>query len=218
MQQIELAAEIRTEKGSAAARRLRRAGKVPAVLYGHEVNGIPLTLDARTIEKVTGPEGFNGLIDLKISGEAEGIKAGEQLLVLIKSHQANPLSRLLTHLDLYKVNLKEEVSITVPLHVEGTAPGVKAGGILDVIRREVDVRCLPTNIPEFITMDISSLEQGQTLHLRDLALPEGVTVPSELNYTVATVVAPKVVQEEDEAAEVVAEAAPEGEATEEAKA
>ncbi len=195
MQQVKIEAEVRTSTGTAASRRLRRKGKLPAVLYGHAVDGVALVVDARIMDKLMGAEGFNGLIDLQVKGEAKGIKAGEQLLTLIKSHQADPVTRTLTHLDLYKVNLKEEVTVSIPIHIEGTSPGVKAGGILDVVRREIELRCLPNVIPEYIVADVSSLEMGQSLHVEDLPLPEGVVAHVDTNYTVAAVVAPTKVEE-----------------------
>lgn len=210
MQQVEVQAEIRTKIGSSNARRYRRDGKLPAVLYGHDAAGIPLLLDAKLMDGLLGSEGFHGLVDLKVQGDVEGLKQEGPLLVLVKSHQADPISRDLTHIDLYKVNLQEKVRVSVPFHVSGTAPGVKTGGILDVLRRELNIYCLPEKIPEFLEADVGSLELGDSIHLEDLELPEGVTVEADTNFTLVTVASPAKL-EEAPAAEAV-EGAAEGDA------
>ncbi len=210
-QRVEVQADYREETGSAVSRRLRRAGKVPAVLYGHEINGVSLTLDHRTMDRLLGAEGYSGLISLKVANDKQGLDKDGPLLVLVKSHQADPITRNLTHIDFYKVNLKEEVTVSIPIHMEGMAPGVKAGGILDVIRREIEVKCLPDKIPEFVTADVSSMEMGDSLHVEDLQMPEGVQVHADTNYTIAAVVAPTKIEEPAPTEEVEAvEGAAEG--------
>lgn len=209
MQQVEITAEVRTCTGSAASRRLRRRGMVPAVLYGHETEGIPLVLDGRRMDHLIGAEGFTGLIDLKVEGEAKSLPKDEQLLVLVKGHQADPITRRLSHIDLYRVSLEEEVAVTIPIRITGVAPGVKVGGILDIIRRELEVRCLPNNIPEFIAADVSQLELGDSIHVKDLKIPKGVSLHIETNYTIVTVTSPTKMEvpipEEEVAVEAVEE-------------
>ena len=204
-ERVTIQAEHRSKTGSAEARRLRRQGKLPAVLYGHEVDGLALSVEARAMDRLMGAEGFSGVIDLKLANDTEGLNKEGPLLVLIKQYQADPITRALLHIDLYKVNLQEKVSVTVPVHMEGTAPGVKAGGILDVVRREIEITCLPDNIPEFLVADVSSLELGDSVHVQDLRLPEGVSALADTNFTIATIAAPTKI-EEAPAAEEAAEA------------
>jgi large subunit ribosomal protein L25 len=220
MQQVEINAEIRNTRGSAASRRLLREDKVPAVLYGHEIDGISLILDRHKMDHLLGVEGFVGLIDLKISDETKGLSKGEQVLALVKDYQADPITRELIHIDLYRVDLNREVTVAVPLHVEGAAPGVKEGGILDIARREIEVRCLPNSIPESLVADVSELQLGHSLHMKDIILPEGISTQSDINYTVVTVALPTKVEEPvvtEEAEVAVAEGAEEKPAEEQAE-
>jgi len=215
MQRVSLEAQYREQVGSREVGRLRRSGKIPAVLYGHDIAAISLSVDGKTMEKVFGNEGFHGLIELKIAGAPKDFKADSSILALIKAFQADPITRTLTHLDLYKVNLAEKVTVTIPVHIEGTAPGVKAGGILEVIRRELEVHCLPNNIPAAVNVDVSELDLGHSIHIEDLKFPENVEVTAETNFTIVAVAAPSKIEEAppaeaEEGAE--AEAAAEGEA------
>jgi large subunit ribosomal protein L25 len=213
MQQVKVNAELREKKGSRESRRLRREGRIPAILYGHDLSEIMLSLDAASMEKLLGNEGYNGIIDLKIKG-GDKIATGP-LLALLKSYQADPLSRMLTHVDFYKVDLEEKVVVSVPLHITGIAPGVKAGGVLDIVRRELETRCLPNRIPEAITIDVSQMELGDIVHVQDIPFPEGVEVLADTNFTVVAVQAPSKIEE---AAPVAEEGAEEASAGEEASA
>lgn len=204
MERVSLEAEVRTECGTRGVKRLRRFGKVPAVLYGHKVSGVGLAIDALTVEKLFGHEGFHGIIDLKVKGDATLGQSSEPLLVLVKDYQADKLTRYLTHIDFYKVDLKEKVTVQIPIHVEGVAPGVKAGGVIDISRRELTVRCLPHVIPDYIAVDISTLNIGDSIHVKDLKVPEGVEIEAETNFTIVAVAVPA----KEEEAPVAA--APEG--------
>ncbi len=208
MQRVSLEVETREKSGSRESRRLRRSGKVPAVLYGYKIDDLKLVVDGPTVEKLVGNEGFHGLIDLKIQGDSKASKSKEPFLVLLKEYQADILTRQLTHIDFYKVNLQEKVTVSIPIHTEGTAPGVKEGGILELVRRELEVRCLPTTIPDAITVDISQLQVGDSIHVQDLTLPEGVETLAETNFTIIAVASPT--KEEEAPAPVEGEAPPEG--------
>lgn len=214
MQRVSLEAQYRDQVGSSAVGRLRRAGKIPAVLYGHDIGAISLSVDGKIMEKLFGSEGFHGLLELKIAGAPKDLKADATILALIKEFQSDPITRHLTHLDLYKVNLEEKVTVTIPVHIDGTAPGVKAGGILEVVRREMEVRCLPNNIPEDIRVDVGALELGHSIHVEDLNFPESVEPVAETNFTIVAVAAPSKVEEVPpaEAAAEAEEAAAGGEA------
>lgn len=211
MERVTLEAELREQAGSRGAKRLRRAGRVPAVLYGHEIDTLLLTVDGRTVDRMITHEGFHGLIDLKIKGKAEASKRSGPLLVLLKAYQADIVTRELIHLDFYKVDLEEKVTVRVPVHVEGVAPGVKEGGILELSRRELEVRCLPTAIPEAIVVDVSGLKIGESIHIQDLTMSAGVEVTTEINFAVVSVAAPTKEVEVAPAAPPV-EGVPEGEA------
>lgn len=212
MQKVSLEAQYREQVGGTTAGRLRRDGKIPAVLYGHELEAISLFLDGKATEKLFGSEGFHGLIEIKITGAPKEFKAGTSILALIKEFQSDPLTRALTHLDFYKVNLEEKVTVTIPVHIEGTAPGVKAGGILEVVRRDLEIRCLPNNIPAEIRVDVSGLELGHSIHVQDLQFPENVEPEAETNFTIVSVAAPSKVEEAAPVAEAEGEAVAEGEA------
>jgi large subunit ribosomal protein L25 len=152
------------------------------------------------------------LLDLKVAGG--GDFDGRQ--VLIKELQRNPITGAYLHADLYAVDLKQTIHISIPVHIKGSAIGVTlGGGILDHATRELDVECLPNAIPEEIAVDVSELETGDSIHVRDLTVPEGATILNDPDVSIVSVVAPAVVEEEAPAEEEVlaeGEAPPEGEA------
>ena len=117
---------------------------------------------------------------------------------MLKEFQIDPISRYITHVDLLKIDLKQKVTVQIPLHVTGKSVGVEKGGVVDQPRRELEVRCLPGNIPEKIDIDITALDMGDSIHVNDLKLPEGVEAPHEVNFAIVSIVAPR--QEEPEAA------------------
>jgi large subunit ribosomal protein L25 len=209
MERPVLTAEIREEVGKEKARKIRARGLIPAVFYGPRSKTIPLTVDPKALAKVLQTEaGENVLIDLEI-------RRGNQLdkkVVMIKDMQIDPLQRTTLHTDFYEVALDEMVTVEVPIHLIGKPEGIKMGGILEQIRREIQIQCLPGDIPKSIDVDVSSLKIGDSIHVQDLRV-EKAKILSETNFTVVTVVPPVV--EEKKAEEVVAEAAEEAEAKEE---
>jgi large subunit ribosomal protein L25 len=204
-----LAVEPREERGSRAARRLRRAGLVPGVLYGatHE-EAVSFKVNDRELRRVL-VDG-SALIDVEIGGE-------KSVPAILKDRQLHPVRDEVVHVDFLEVNLKQKIHASVALEVEGAddAPGVKEGGILDHATREVDIEALPTDIPERIVADVSALEIGGTLTLAEVDPPEGVVFTHEHleDVVVASVVLPTKVEEPEIEAEteVVGE---EGEAAE----
>jgi large subunit ribosomal protein L25 len=199
-----LVVEERIGTGKSVTRKLRAAGKIPGVLYGKGKTGRSVTLDPRALEKVlhASGSGMNTLIDLKFGGETT--------VVLVKELQREPIRGAYLHADLYEVDLQQTIEVSVPLHFVGKAPGVEmGGGILDHPLREVSLECLPRAIPDAIEVDVSSLELGDSIHVRDLVLPADTVMLSDLDLPVASVVAPK--EEEEAAAE---EELAEGEAAE----
>lgn len=211
MQKMLLNAKKRERTGKGAGRELRRQGLIPAVIYGPEIESIPLIINSLELKSVISTEaGENVLIDLKIEDDNKVL----QKLVMVKEIQFNPVSRSYLHADLYEVRLDRTITVAVPIHLEGTPEGVKEGGIVQHGLREVEVECLPTKIPESIDLDISMLNIGQGIHISDIQLPEGVDIKADEELLVASVIAPTVEEEvapAEEAAEEEAEAVPEGE-------
>jgi large subunit ribosomal protein L25 len=189
MQQIELEVSLRTEKGKGAAHRIRREGKMPAVLYGRGMQTYSLALNPKELEKIlTSGARENTLIGLKITGAgSEGI--GHKV-VMLKDLQMHPVRRTYLHADFYAVAMDEKIEVEVPIHLTGKAEGVKSGGILQQPLREVRVRCLPTEIPESIEIDVSALKIGDSLHVQDILSAAKCELVAETNLTVASVVPP----------------------------
>ena len=194
MERPDIIAELRAVGSKGVNRRLRVEGKIPAVLYGHGESGRGLTINAKELGLKIRAQGENALYDLKVAGQSDAV------VVMVKDFQINPLSRKLTHVDLLKINMTDKVTVKVTIHLMGKALGQTKGGIVDQARREITVRCLPTKIPHAIDVDITNLDMGHAIHLRDLKLPEGVEIPQqEANETVVSIVTVK----EEKPAEVV---------------
>jgi large subunit ribosomal protein L25 len=209
-----LAVEEREERGSRAARRLRRSGYVPGVLYGgSDGDSVSFKVHARELRRVL-VDG-SALIDVKVGG-------GQGRPVIIKEQQFHPVREQLIHIDLLEVRLDEKIHATVSVEVEGVeeAPGVKEGGVLDQVTRELNIEALPTDIPESIKVDVSGMEIAATFPLSEISPPPGVTFLDDPEETViATVVPPTEVEEPEEVeeeTELVGEEVPEEEAAEEA--
>lgn len=176
----------RDKIGRGEARRARSTGFIPAVLYGRGLNTMHLLLKEdefyKTLHKVAGG---NILIDLKIEGDASRP-------VIIKEIQQHPLSDQVQHVDLQVIRLDEVIKIKVPLTVKGESIGVKEGGILEFILREIEVECLPRDIPGKLEVNVSSLKIGDSIHLKDLNFPKGVAAVADQEAAVLSVVPPKV--------------------------
>jgi large subunit ribosomal protein L25 len=178
------------------ARRLRRGGQVPAVVYGHGFAPEPVALSANDLNALIRQRSGTMIIDLKLEGGG-----GENRLTVIRELQREPISGRVIHVDLQRISLKEKVHVQVPLHIEGTAPGVKdEGGILEYPLRHIEIKCLPNDIPERFTIDISNLHIGDAIHVRDLALAsDKFDLLSEPEMVVVTVSAPRLMKAEAEA-------------------
>lgn len=187
MQRIEMTAEYREKSGKGAARSIRRAGKIPAVLYG-EGHSLPLTLDPADILHVLhSGAGENALITLKLRGTKQD---GERLTIL-RDFQLDPVTGKLLHADLFEVSLNKAIRVRVHIELIGEAPvGVKEGGVLQHTMREVEVECLPTSIPDRLEVDASQLKIGDAIHIRDLEVGEGVRVLGQPDQVVVSVAAP----------------------------
>jgi large subunit ribosomal protein L25 len=191
------------------ARKLRASGRIPAICYRRNAESVAVSLDPKELDRLirNASSGINTLIDLKMAGG--GDFDGRQ--VLIKELQRDPISGDYLHADLYAVDLLQKIHVSVPIQIKGSAIGVtQDGGILDHATRELDVECLPNAIPEEFAVDVSELEVGQSLHVRDIEVLEGVEILNDPDVSIVSVVAPAIVEEEA----VVDEAAEEGEAGE----
>ena len=205
METVEISANVRQERGNGPARRLRRSGRVPATFYGPQQAAIAIDVDAKDFtNRVARLEGSH-LIKLQSSvPEISGRVA------LLRELQWHPVTGALLHADLYEVDLTKKLTVKVPLHFVGKAIGVtQQGGILQPVVREVSVECLPTDIPEYLEVDVSPLAIHDVIHVADIKAPVGVSVVFEANDTVVTVITPVVelVKAEGEG-EAAAEAAP----------
>jgi large subunit ribosomal protein L25 len=197
-----LNAKKREGRGKGLARKLRQAGRVPAVLYGKDMETVALSIDATEAERLFAAISVeNTIIELQIEGE----KSSHQTLV--REIQAHPFKKELVHVDFLRLQKNVAVDVDVPIELEGTPTGVKNhGGILEQLVHEVAVRCLPSLIPEAIRVDVSGLELDQSVQIGDLALPEGVDVMVEPTRLVCIVATPRGAIEEEEAAAQPAEA------------
>jgi large subunit ribosomal protein L25 len=185
--------EVREATGKGVARKLRAAGRIPGVCYGQSP-AQPITLDPRALDRLIerSATGVNTLIDLKVAGGGNF----DGKTVLLKEMQRDPVTSAPLHADFITVDLTHTLDVAVPIRVSGVAPGVTMGGIIDQVLREVHLECLPDAIPEEVIADVSELEIGMSIHIRDLPLPEGVKLLSDGDLSVVSVATPKAVEEE----------------------
>ncbi|HMD56674.1 MAG TPA: 50S ribosomal protein L25 [Solirubrobacteraceae bacterium] len=189
----------RSAEGSRAARRLRRSGRIPGVVYGGDGEAVGIDADARELRHALA--GSGAVLDLSIDGK-------KPTPVVLKEAQRDPLHGETTHVDLLRVNLNEEIQTTVPLELQGVedAPGVKEGGVLEQITRELNVQALPTAIPEAIVHDVGELAIGETILLSAVTPPAGVTFLDDLEETtVATLSPPRLQTQQEEEIEAETE-------------
>ena len=212
MSNFVLEAKAREDMGKGASRRLRREGLVPAVIYGDKKKAISLTMDHDKLMHAMENDAFySSILELKIDGKKQ--KA------IIKDLQRHPYKPKLVHADFLRVSDKVEIHVHVPVHIHGEeeAPGLKEGGVLARMLNEVEVACLPGDLPESINVDISGLEMDGVIHLSELTIPEGVKIVAlthgeEHDTGVVSIHMPKVEAEPEP--EVEAEEGAEGEAAE----
>jgi len=203
MERPVLTAEIRDAIGKERAKKLRLKGQIPAIFYGPRSQTIPLVIDSKELTKVLQTEaGENVLIDLDIRKGAQS----DRKVVMLKDIQIDPIQRKTLHTDFYEVTMDEVVTVEVPVRLIGKPEGTKVGGILEQVRRTIQIQCLPGDIPKSIDIDVSSLNIGDSIHVQDVHV-EKAKIISDTNFTIATVVPPAV---EEKAAEAPAPEAVEG--------
>jgi large subunit ribosomal protein L25 len=203
--EIKLKARNRSETGKGAARKMRAQGEVPAVMYGHGIEPRSLAVKKDELQDVIhGEAGLNVLIDLQV---VEG-KEKDSHLVMIKELQKHPFKERLLHVDFLKVARDEKVTMKVPVSIAGEEEslGLRAGGTLQHNLWEVEVECLPTEVPDHLFIDISGVNIGDHLSVSDLKPAPGVTVLAEPEDVILTILAPRLIVEEEEEVEEEAEA------------
>ncbi len=200
--QVKLKAETRTDVGRSAARKLKARGVIPAVVYGGKNKPQPLQVSARDINAMLShASGENILVELEIEGEKSNRMA------LVQEIQHSPLGGTVLHVDFHAVSMDEKIHAEVPVEGTGVANGVKNfGGLLEQNLRSLAVECLPRDLPDRITVDVSNLNIGDSIHVRDIQLPSGVVAKVQLDLTAFSVLAPTV-EEEPVVAAVEGEAA-----------
>jgi len=201
---IEVNAQTRDLQGTGASRRLRRVGKVPGIIYGGDRAPVNIELDHKEIYQNLTREAFHAsILTLKLDGQSEQ--------VLLRAFNMHPFKARVQHVDFQRVSKDKKIHMKVPLHFVNAeiAPGVKEqGGVANHVMNDLDISCLPDDLPEFVEVDLGNLAVGQAIHVRELALPKGVepVLHRNENPVVATVILPALVTEEEETA--AAEAAP----------
>ncbi len=196
MKTIELGAERRELTSKGVRRQLRLGGRIPAVVYGGKKDSSVLSIDQKQLFQVLKGHGTNVIMNIMIDGQGE--------VVLLKDVQRDVVSHNVVHVDFQRISMTQKLEVNVPLHIKGEAPGVKlSGGILEHILRELRVTSLPGDIPDGITIDVSSLQLNQGIKVKDIVMPKGVTSVVDGNALIVNIVAPA-----EEEAPVAAAAAP----------
>jgi large subunit ribosomal protein L25 len=217
MEASNLKISLRKDIGKEASRKLRRSGMIPGVFYGSKEETVHIAVDLKELKTaIRAHGGAHPFLKLIPTGEE-----GEQLkdaLAILKDTQLDPLTHNLLHIDLFKIDMDTKLTTEVPVNFVGRPEGVQQGGIFQEIRRNLEITAFPSNIPESIEVDINELTIGDSIHIQDVELPDGCEVDTSVNFTIATVSAPRLVveevEEEVEAEEEMVgeeEAAPEGE-------
>jgi large subunit ribosomal protein L25 len=201
---IELKTKIRTTTGNGPARRLRMSGQIPAVLYGQKTEPVLLSVNKSDLEQVFKKGGI-GQVILNLVIQKNGETTTRP--AMIKELQTHPLSRNFIHIDFYEIKMDQKITAKIPVVTTGMAKGVELGGILQIIRRELEVECLPLAVPESIEIDISDLDIGDSIHVGQIRVEGEIEFLEDDNYTVVTVLSPKMEEEPEEEKEAEEEEA-----------
>jgi large subunit ribosomal protein L25 len=197
---LDLVAQPRTAAGTGAVNRLRKSGVTPAVVYGRKVAPLNVQVDTKIFTKILqGSASDNILVSLKLDN-------GEQL-ALVQEVQHDHLKGGISHIDFHAIAMDEEIHAEVPVEISGESPGVKLGGLVEAIHHTLEVRCLPKDLPEHITVDVSTLELGKSIHVGEIQFPAGVRPKLAADVVVIVCEEPKVDAEPEPAAKAAAPAA-----------
>jgi large subunit ribosomal protein L25 len=187
MEQVQLTSRVRTSRGKGAARQLRREGLIPAVLYGGPSGNIALSVNSHDLRQIiVKGGGEHALISLAVEDEAET----KNMQVILKDLQLDPVKQTLVHADFLEITMGQVLEIEIPFELTGESPGVKTGGVLEFVTREITVKCLPSKLRDHISVDISSLEIGDILTVGDIDLGEDYEILTHADVVIATVAAP----------------------------
>ncbi|MCP3955306.1 MAG: 50S ribosomal protein L25/general stress protein Ctc [Desulfobacterales bacterium] len=193
MELLELNAVTRTDTGKGQSRTLRREGRLPAVLYGPNTDPVMLSIDLGELEEIVkGGSAGQAILGISVDGTKEPRTA------MIKELQVSPLSRDYLHVDFYEVDMKRKINVMVPVTTTGKCIGIEMGGMIQLIRRELEVLCLPGNIPEFIEIDITELNIGDSVHVEDVKLEGDIEIPHDVDFTILTILSALMAEEEVE--------------------
>ncbi len=182
MQQKQMNIELRTKTGTNVSRRLRQSDMVPGVVYGKGFDPITVSIKSRDLQDaISGAGGQNNLITLLGGGTLD------QNIAIVADVQRDAIKRTIKHVDLHRINPNEKIRITVPVVLTGTAAGVKEGGLLDLAHHELHIECLPGNIPDSITIDVTDLKIAHSIHVSEIVLPNGIVVLDQPKIPVVSV-------------------------------
>lgn len=202
---VNLKLEIREKKGKEACKKLRANDYIPAVFYNPEGENIPLKIRVGLFHKVWIKAGSTSVVELEFEQDSKTVKIPAMIWSVVK----HPYKTVYTHVDFYGVDLTKEITVSVPVEVTGTPKGAEDGGVIEIYRQTLDLTCLPVNIPNHVTIDVSKLEIGDSISLEDVKLPPGAKVDLEENFAVVGLMPPYQEKAEPEAEE--GEEGPEGE-------
>jgi len=195
MLQLTLAAHIRKDKGKGAARKLRRNNQMPAIFYGPGTQPMMLAVNYPEFELITKLSGGeNAILDLQVQSD----KGEETKKVLLKDFMKDPVKGTCLHADFYEISMDKEITVEIPVRLINTPKGVTDGGVLQTIRRAVTISCLPDRLIDSLDIDVAELDIGESVHIRDIEFPEGISCAEEMHLTVAVVSVPGGGAEEEE--------------------
>jgi len=206
-----LVAQPRETKGKNSNKRLRRDGIIPAIMYSHGAAESIQINEKDFFKLFKGHVSESVIFDLKVEGSTE------DQMAFVKDFKRDPVTDQILHIDFFKVTKGEKINTIVPIELDGTPMGIKLGGILNISDRQIEVECMPKDLPEKIHLDISKMDVGDNVHAKDLELPEGVELFSNADAVIVSVDVPRAVVEETEEGEdeTIADAASDTESTEE---
>lgn len=187
MEILELNAAMRTSTGNSPSRALRREGNIPAVLYGPGSESVLLSISSLDLEHSLKKASVNQIIfNLAVQSTETSSRTA-----MIRELQIHPMSRKFIHVDFYEISKDRKITVNVPVVVKGKAKGIEDGGMLQIIEREIEVLCLPFDVPESIQIDITDLGIGDSIHVKDLKVSENIEIPADNNYTILTILSTK---------------------------
>jgi large subunit ribosomal protein L25 len=189
MDQAVLAAQVRKTKGKGAARRLRRNNQIPAIFYGPKTEPIMLAVDYPELKRIIMKSASDTMI---LNLEVQSDQGTETRKVMLKELMTDPVKDAFLHADFYEISMDKEITVDIPIRFTGTPGGVTMGGILQHVRRELTISCLPDKLIDSIEVDVSALKIGEALHIDDITLPEGVISVDDGHLAIAVVNAPSI--------------------------